>query len=286
MALGFALSTPYTIVYLGEVFHKFGEIRAMLYDLDGSPAIWTHLQTTFPEGFGWPFFLAAGGGVVRALWRRRATDIVLLAFFIPSFATAAGVRWIFPRYVIPYIPLLAVLAAELIFFLCRSRKVLAVAAGLLLAIPGLSKSTAFDRVAARKDTRVLAAEWVSEHIEPRTEILLCRGYGAPSINTDRRRPPAFASREIDCAPNRVEGTQARYVITHDHPSMHLYSGITRTMRSYLESNGRERVVFNPFKEGRKEEPFFYVGDAFYLPISHFEAMERGGPILTIWELDP
>ncbi len=286
MALAFAVSTPYTIVYLSEVFDKFGEIRAMLYDGDGSPAIWVHLQTTFPEGCGWPFFLAAVGGVVRAVWQRRPADIVLLAFFIPSFATAAGVRWIFPRYVIPYIPLLAVLAAELTFFLCRSRKALAVAAGFLLAGPGLSKSTEFDRVAARKDTRVLASEWVAEHITPQTEILLCRGYGAPSINSDRRRPPAFLPREIDCAPDMVAASDARFVITHDHPSLHLYSGITERMQDYLESNGRLRVVFDPFKEGRKEEPFFYVGDAFYLPISHLDAMERGGPILTIWELGP
>jgi hypothetical protein len=57
------------------------------------------------------------------------------------------------------------------------------------------------------------------------------------------------------------------------------------MRRFLEQNATARVTFDPFKQGRREEPFFYDADAFYLPISHFDAMERGGPILTIWEME-
>jgi 4-amino-4-deoxy-L-arabinose transferase-like glycosyltransferase len=285
MAVTFAAATPYTLIHYSAVLKEITAIKRVLYHGTGTRALWIHLQSTFPEGFGWPFFLAAAAGSFRAVWLRRPPDLVLLAFLVPSFATAASVRWVLPRYLMPYVPVLAVFAAEFaVKLLCRSRRLPALLAGLILVTPGVWKSVQFDRVAAKKDTRVLAAQWIDAHAPPRSEILLCRGYGAPAINTDRRRPPAFAPREIRCTLKEVMGSKAGYLITHEHPRLHSYSGITDRMRRYLADNARALAVFNPFKPDRELEPYFYVGDAFYLPISHLDAMERGGPILTIWEL--
>jgi len=286
MGVVFALSTPFTLLQYQAVLAELAEIQRLLYSGTGERAIWIHLRETFPLGFGWPFFLAAATGVVRSLWLRRRADLVLLAFFIPSFAAAAGVRWVFPRYVIPYIPILAIFAAELLVVaLGRSKTLPAFAFGLVLAGPGLCSSVGFDRLAAQKDTRVLASEWVAENVPPRSEVLLCRGYGAPFLNTDRRRPPPFAPKEIDCSPAAVTSERARYVITHEHPQVSAYSRISDEMRRFLEQSAEARVVLDPFVEGHTGEPYFYGGDAFFLPISDFSSLSRGGPIVTIWERD-
>lgn len=286
MSAVFAVCTPFTLLHYRDVLATFQEIQRVLYTGTGERAIWVHFRATFPLGFGWPFFLAAAAGVLRSLWRRRSADLVLLAFHVPSFATAAGVRWVFPRYVIPYIPILAVLAAEfLVRGLGRSKTLPAIAAVLLLAGPGLSKSAGFDRLAARKDTRVLAAEWIAENVPPRSDVLLCRGYGAPFLNADRRRPPAFVPKDIECAPGAVASEQASYVVTHEHPALSAYSRLGDEMRQFLEQDAEAVAVFDPFVDGQETEPFFYGGDAFYLPISHFASMERGGPIVTIWKRD-
>jgi hypothetical protein len=57
------------------------------------------------------------------------------------------------------------------------------------------------------------------------------------------------------------------------------------MRRYLEKTAKLRVVLDPFKKPRRVEPYFYEGDAFYLPFTHLDAMERGGPVLTVWEVN-
>jgi hypothetical protein len=285
MVAAFALASPYSLIHLSQVLAAVRGHTELLYGATGPIALWTHLGVTFPQGFGWPFFLASTAGVLRAAWLRRPPDWVLLSFLVVTFASVAGARWIFPRYVIPFIPLLAVLAAELGYSVfVRTKPVPAIILCLVLAGPGLRKSIEFDRVAARKDTRVLAAEWVADNLPARSEILLCRGYGAPVINTDPRRPPIFAPREINCNVKEVKASETSFLVTHEHPYLHSYSRISDPLRQFLTRNARSLATFDPFAEREQGEPYFYPSDAFYLPISDLHVMERGGPILTIWEL--
>ena len=48
------------------------------------------------------------------------------------------------------------------------------------------------------------------------------------------------------------------------------------------------AVFEPFTSGGESgqpEPYYFAGDAFYLPFTKLGSVERGGPILRIWEID-
>jgi 4-amino-4-deoxy-L-arabinose transferase-like glycosyltransferase len=285
-ALVFAACSPYNVLNPSSTMAAVDAIREALYGGSGERAWWIHARYTFPFTFGWPFYVAAAAGIVRALWRRRGPDLVLLAFIVPSFASMAWVTWVVPRYLIPMVPLAAVLAAELVVLaLFHNRVALSVAAGAVIAGPGLYKSVHFDRIAAREDTRLQAASWIGENVPPQSEILVCDGYGAPLINSDRRRPPAFRPREIECALRSLR-PDTRWVVTHEHPTLTSFSGVTRRMRDALAERGRARVVFDPFTPGYEGKPFYYTGDAFFIPVSELNALERGGPIVTIWELEP
>ena len=44
------------------------------------------------------------------------------------------------------------------------------------------------------------------------------------------------------------------------------------------------MVFDPFRAESRVTPYFYERDAFYLPYAGFDALERGGPVITIWDL--
>jgi len=295
MALTFALTTPYSLLHYPALLKELQAIREVLYEREGPIAFWVHLDVTFPGGFGWPFFLASLGGVIRAVWLRRPADLVLLGFLIPFFGSAAGVRWVFPRYLVPLTPLFATLAAEFSCWLFTRARVpvlsqrptaVALVAAITLAGPGLWKSIQFDRLASRKDTRLLASEWVAENLPRRSVILLCRGYGAPAINADRRRPPAFEPKKIKCSTREVSAAGARYLITHQHPQLRAFSKIPADLERWLVENARPMVVFDPFVQGvDADRPYFYTGDGFYLPLTGLDAMERGGPILTIWDLE-
>jgi hypothetical protein len=186
------------------------------------------------------------------------------------------------------VPVLLVFAADLAACLLERvsmpwRSLGGVAAPLMLGLPPLLSSVAFDRIAAQRDTRLQAAWYVSENFRPQTSILICRGYGAPALNQDRRRPPAFLLEEQDCFDGEPPPPGAALLVTHEHQELS-FSRIHPALARWLEENGELLAAFDPYRRGARVEPFFYRADAFYIPYAGFEAVERGGPIVRIWKL--
>jgi len=195
-----------------------------------------------------------------------------------------GVHVSYPRYVVPMVPVLAVLSADVVATVCSRRTLAAFFVVAVLVAPGLWRSIRFDHLAAREDTRVLAANWIGDHVPRRSRIALCEGYGAPKVNADRRRPPAFEPVEITCNVSEVRGVNARYVVTHEHPFVGL--AVPPDLESWLRAHGSVEARFDPLRDDVDDSrPYFYRDDAFYLPISGFGRLDRGGPIVTVWELD-
>jgi hypothetical protein len=222
-------------------------------------------------------------GLAFAARRQRAQDWVLVLFFVSFLALIGGVRVVYPRYALPLVPVLVVLAADTVGVHLRGR--FAAFAGVaVLALPNVVSAVGFDRLASERDTRLLAADWVAENLPRRSAITLCQGYGAPEINADRRRPPAFEPRKVACSPETIHETAARYLITHEHPTLTKYSSIDPETKRLLAQTAVVRARFDPFRENGSQTPYFYFSDAFYLPLAGFDGMERGGPIVTIWEL--
>lgn len=286
-SLAFALSSPYAVLRYPALVRALGGLTGLHYRPEGTSALWEHISVTLPYGLGWPFFLAAMAGVVRALWLRRAADWVLLAFCLSFFGFISALTSVFPRYVVPLTPLFALFAADFVDGLLkavkRGRSLLYAAAAIALIGPGLWASVQFDRLAARKDTRLLASEWVAENVAPQSEILLCEGYGAPHINKDRRRPPAFRPTAVTCEVDFVARASAPYLVTHDHPKV-IFSRVREPVSAWLEEKAELLAVFDPFRSPDVSSAYFYRADAFYLPLTGLGVMERGGPIVRIWRL--
>jgi len=281
----FILATPYSVRDWYATWEGFTVSVGMLYKAAGERAAWVHLRVTFPYGFGWPVFIFAVVGAARAVWKRDARALVLVTFVVIMFASMATVLWVFPRYLLPFVPPLAVLAAEAAAAVVDlSRPPFAVATALLFAGPGILSSVQFDRVAARPDTRVLAAEWVGANVPIGSEVLVCDNYGAPVVNVDARRGPAFRVRMIDCAPASVEGAGGSYLVTSEHPQLSGFASVDPRLQRYLEERARRLAEFQPFRNGATVKPYFYPGDAFFLPFTDLGAMERGGPEVAVWAL--
>ena len=118
-------------------------------------------------------------------------------------------------------------------------------------------------------------------------MTVCRGYGAPVVNADVRTPPAFDPVLIlPCDLAKIRETGARYLVTHSHPSIPFFAP-TEDAQRWLTEHARMLATFSPFNvERTMNESCFYPGDAFYLPWCDFGGVERGGPIVTIWDLGP
>lgn len=292
----FAATSPYVLLRFGAFWNEVLFLRGFLYTSSRGPlALWDHLGLTFPQGLGWPLFLATALGTVRALRMRRGPDLVLLSFGLPFLVLISSVRVTFPRYVLPVVPLLLVLAADLVVSLLdrlragKARILAGAGATALLVAPTLASSIAFDRIAAREDTRLQGASFLAEFFVPQTRFLVCRGYGAPAINEDRRRPPAFVVEEIDCSSGALPGDDARFVVTHQHEALESFSRVHPALASWLEERGELVAKFDPFRpvrRSRRRPPRFYEADAFYVPFAGFGAVERGGPLVEIWKVEP
>ena len=95
MVAAFALLSPYSLIYYPAALDELAGVRRYVYGEGGARALWVHLKVTFPEGYGWPFFIAAVAGIVRAVWLRRPADLTLLAFLVPFFLLVASVDTVF-----------------------------------------------------------------------------------------------------------------------------------------------------------------------------------------------
>jgi len=74
------------------------------------------------------------------------------------------------------------------------------------------------------------------------------------------------------------------LVTHDHRELS-FSRIHPSLSRLLEERGETIAVFEPYRESGVE-PVFYRADAFYIPFAGLDAVERGGPIVRIWKLQP
>ncbi len=288
-AAAFALTSPYVFLRFAEFRRDMSHLEVFLYRA-GDLALWDHLKLTFPHGLGWPLYFFFALGLARALIRRQRPDVLLLSFAVPFFALMSSARITFPRYILPLFPLLLVFAADIVLSLLeripstRMRAMATAVAAIVLLAPPLVDSSAFNRIAVREDTRLQAASFVAGNFKPQTRILVCRGYGAPEINTDRRRPPAFAVEQLDCAAEGELPADAGFLVTHDHRELS-FSRIHPSLSRLLEERGETIAVFEPYRESGVE-PVFYRADAFYIPFAGLDAVERGGPIVRIWKLQP
>ena len=275
-AFSFAATSPFVLLRYQGFLANMGGLDAFLYERDAPLALWGHLGTTLPYGLGWPLYLAVVIGIVRAFVRRSPRDLVLLSFVVPYFVLISGVRITFPRYVVPLVPPLIVFAAVL-FDRFRSK----IAAAVLI-VPTLAASIQYDRLAAERDTRLLATDYLAANVAPQTRIAVCQGYAAPAVNADRRKPPAFVVEEVDCT--KPPRTDASFVVTHAHEQLGVFSGRHPEWTRFLDENGERVSGATPYRAGASTEPVFYSADAFYLPYTGFRAVERGGPVVEIWKL--
>jgi 4-amino-4-deoxy-L-arabinose transferase-like glycosyltransferase len=240
-AAAFALTSPYVLLRFGGFRSDMSFLEEFLYR-SGDLALWDHLRTTFAGGLGWPLYAAAVLGLVLAMARRRPrrrsalvrgplsrSDLVRSHHLSPIRA-AGGARPPGPRRGARSLPPRTRLFAT-------ARLVSGSALALVLLVPPLLDSAAFDRIAAREDTRLQAASFVAPTFEPQTRIHVCSGYGAPALNQDRRRPPAFVVVEQDCLSGTAPPRNASFLVTHEHRELS-FGRLDPALARWLEEHVR------------------------------------------------
>ena len=203
---GFALTSPFVLIHGGAAWGDISRVQRLARDgwlgFEDDPVTPVAYLDRLWSATG-PFLLLALVGVVAALVRRTRTDLVLLSFVAVYWLTLMPQQAHFDRYVLPLVPVLAVLAGSV--------RVLVPVALVALVVP-LVWSVADARELTRTDTRLRAATWVAaQHPQPGSDrgrpvdaaAARPAGRSAPVARPwppvrpgARSRPPSWTGREV------------------------------------------------------------------------------------------
>lgn len=133
----------------------------------GHPYLY-ELVASLPFSLGWPLYALALIGVGLALWRHAWPDRLVLATIVPYFYVVGGAHAVFPRYLLPLLPMLVILAARALTTVVRST---AARAGLLAAVCLYSLVLSASQVARFSwSQQRQVAEWVTASVDPKARV--------------------------------------------------------------------------------------------------------------------
>ncbi len=219
---GFLLFSPYVLLDFPSFYRDFQYNSGLLLfsNVGGLEKGWLyHLKVSFWQGVGPLYFLTALAGIVWALWGpNKQRHWILLVFASLFYLVIGNSKYVFVRYMLPLIPILAVYASGCLVLLVQRLQALAPAnrlsktwilglLALLVSGSSLWHSGHFLRVAAQEDTRSQAKHWLLKHTHPEDAV----GIGLVLAHVDM--PPNY--RKYFLAPPKVkagtEGGQTIYL---------------------------------------------------------------------------
>jgi hypothetical protein len=154
----FVLTSPFVVIHAGAAWADVRRVQELAQDgwlgFENDPATPFAFGLRLWETLG-PLVLVAAAGIVAALHRRTRADLVLLSFGAAYALSLLPSHAHFDRYVLPLVPVLAVLAGR-----GRTLAVLALAA----AVVPLWWSVADARSLTGRDPRIDAAAWIDRTI--------------------------------------------------------------------------------------------------------------------------
>ncbi len=170
------------------------------------------------SSMGWPLFVVSLAAIAYGVWKRTASDLVLipfaLIFYVVIASTSSDVLY-YPRYVLPILVVLAPLSARMLSELwqrfARSNTVAAAAVvAALIAMPA-AQAVREDHLLTMTDTRTLAKEWIEQNIPQGSKILIEGLKINPVKGTVQLQDTAEAIRRRIAYWRKVEPKQAKFL---------------------------------------------------------------------------
>jgi hypothetical protein len=214
---GFFAGSPFTLLNFREFLAAFATQKQMSEGGSGS-SIGYLLFRLIPADFGWPLAVAALLGLVvllgRVLRTRDREALLLLVFPTVYLAFVARYPSIFPRYLVPVEPFLALLAAVAVEagFSALARRAgsrvalgaLSVTCAVLVFLP-LRNDLRWDRMlSAEVDTRTQALRWAEANIPGGTPVALHKFAGQVYFNA-----PLVTDAAVTRLAEKMNGGKAR-----------------------------------------------------------------------------
>ena len=279
-AFGFVAATPYAALDRAKFVEDF---RFNVTHLSEGHVIdlgrgWEyHVTRSLPYGVGFPVFFAALAGAVPFARRHRAHALIVGAFAIATYVSLGNGHTVFFRYVLPIVPILCLSAAVGVVEVSRGARAAALTAA--LAVWGAVNCVWFDALLARKDTRVIAREWLDAHAT-RGDTL----YEAENAYAmlDLRTLPVHSWRYDSATASFVNaaGRIPDWLVLHESP-LRSYVATPVPLRR-LAADRYDLVATIAGTRGAARTAVYDLQDAFFMPVSGFSTVIRPGPTVSIY----
>lgn len=269
---------------------------------------WFYLFTLYWSA-GLPLMLLTAIGLIETAIRRRAQSWLLISFPLIYFAAMSLSRGHFGRYILPIVPVLAVLVADVCVrglpALVRHIKVrasypaaLGMLALLLVIGPNTVTSLRADWIMAQPDTRTLAKQWIESNIPAGTRIAVEWPYHTPPLSNGFEIPPSsqreywidrvwgFGLADRPLEQYQTDGTQVivSTSFVRDIPVADQAQEANR-QRFYaqLPQVFNEIARFSPTCDDRVPQ---FTFDSVYGPAIDLWNLCYAGPLITLYEVRP
>lgn len=289
-AAGFIAATPYALIdyktFAADLRYDFTHLSAG-HGVNLGRGWSYHLQHSLPYGVGLSIFAAAIAGIVPFVKHYARHAAVIGAFAVGFFVSIGSGYTVFFRYILPLVPIVCLLAAVAVR---HGGPWLASRAGLsnrasvaLLAVlvggPALVHSAWLDVLLARTDTRVLAARWLAPRL--RAEESLHQAT-APYVELDLAAV-RFHYWNFDAIKGSFgdpEGRTPDWLVLQQSP----LSTYVRVPPELRQLAGEKYTLVRTFQatRGRARSAVYDWQDAFFMPFSGFDTIERPGPTILIY----
>jgi hypothetical protein len=297
MIAGFVAGTPYAVLDPQRFWIEASSEATHLvagHALDLGRGWTYHATVTLRYGLTMPVLAAAVAGLVAVFRLRPSRAAIAFAFPIAYYIVAGRGQTVFTRYMIPVVPFICAAAGVFVAVVTRMLRfprpgghpslVVSAFLALIVGAPSLSKSAQLDRLLARTDSRVLAAEWLllqgkageSVYISgsrPGRPDLFVRGKPGP-LTILTFDPDAGVFR----GPSGSEAPLPEWIVVQQSPLI-LYSHVPDALVQRL---GDYDLRFSVRALNMNQPQVYDQQDAWFVPLGGFDGVTRPGPNLLIY----
>lgn len=176
---GIVVSPPLHLLGIGADSAIIGAEEELVEDLPMIPkSLYVYYFNVLTDSLGWPLFIVSVAGVIYAAWKRTAVDVMLLVFGAANYIVFASTESLlyYPRYMLPLIVVLALLAGRLVYRFWPSANIVRQAAvativAVLVASPAY-RTIANDYLLTQTDTRAIAKDWFDVNVPHGAKVMI------------------------------------------------------------------------------------------------------------------
>jgi hypothetical protein len=306
----FLLGTPYALLDCKHFLNDCIETISRFIHGEGvilGRGWWYHLRFSLPLGMGFSLFYASLAGILILVKMEFKKALILCSFPLAYYAVIGQGYGVFLRYVIPLIPYLCITAAVCTAYLVNGlRKYMSPSFDkaaplifpLLIILPSVYNILCFDTLLAKKDSRLIAAEWINKNLPEGSSIAIddsVYGIQLPLMATvllnkddfgmeDRIRMNYYKinnNKGFDAHGWDGRSNISKYIVLEEAP-VKVAGSLDQEQKEILRNYYYPLVKFEAFNLDNKSN-WYDQEDNFYMPFTGFKEIQRPGPNIYIYE---